>query len=90
MNQEQYAAVARQILLMLCGGFVAKGYVDDATLQVIVASLIALGTAGYGIWKRREAGLIQSAANQPSVTKVVASPDMANVTLADNPKVQAG
>jgi hypothetical protein len=62
MNQEQFITLLRQTLIALSAGFVTKGYVDDATLQMIVSGLVGLATVAWGLYVRRKAGLISAAA----------------------------
>jgi len=78
MNQDQIISLVRQILLTLGGSLVGKGYVDDATMTMIVGGIVSLVTGFWGLYARREKGLIVSAAAQPSVCKIVALPTMAH------------
>jgi hypothetical protein len=41
---------------------VTKGYIDSGTLEAVVGAIVTLGTAGYGLWVRRQNGLITSVA----------------------------
>lgn len=47
MNAEQWWGVIRTILAALGGWVVAKGYVDNATLQAVLG---ALGTIFVAVW----------------------------------------
>jgi hypothetical protein len=59
----QISTAFRQLLLFAGGFAVARGWLSDDQLQIIVPAAITLGIAGYGLWKRRRTGLIQSAAH---------------------------
>jgi len=47
MDSSVVGGIVRTILASVGGVLVAKGYVDDATLQACIGALITLGT---GIW----------------------------------------
>ena len=59
----QISTAFRQLLLFAGGFAVAKGWVSDDQLQIIVPAVITLGIAGYGIWKRNPTNLVKSAAH---------------------------
>lgn len=54
MNVEQVWGVVRTILAALGGWVVAKGYVDDATLQAVLGALGTLFVAGWSVWSKRQ------------------------------------
>ncbi|CAN7338189.1 hypothetical protein LJR090_002569 [Bosea sp. LjRoot90] len=76
-NNVQFWSFLRQILLTVGGGLVTKGYLDSGTLEAIVGALITIATAVYGLWLRRKAGLVASAAALPEVSKIVTTPALA-------------
>jgi len=78
MNQDQLISLLRQILLTFGGVLVGKGYVDDATMTMIVGGVVAIVTGLWGLYARREQGLVASAAAQPGVTQILASRDIAD------------
>ena len=49
MNAAVVGTIARSILLSLGGFFVAKGYLDNETLQQVVSAVVVLFTAGWGV-----------------------------------------
>jgi hypothetical protein len=59
----QISTAFRQLLLFAGGFAVAKGWLSDDQLQIIVPAVITVGVAAYGVWKRRPAGLVKSAAH---------------------------
>jgi len=83
MNKDQVISLLRQILLTLGGALVGKGYVDDATMTMIVGGIVAIVTGLWGLYTRREQGLIASAASQPGVRKIVASRSIADAIPND-------
>lgn len=53
MNMDQVAGVLRTILAAGGGYFVAKGYVDNATMMSIVGAVVTIVTAGWSVWAKR-------------------------------------
>lgn len=47
-------------------------------LTAIVGGIAAVVAAGYGIWQRRPAGIVASAAKLPEVAKIEAAPALAD------------
>lgn len=80
----QITTALRQILLFAGGFIVAKGWVSDDQLQIIVPAILTLAVAGYGIWKRREAGLVKSAADALNGKGVIIAPQAMADKLPDN------
>ncbi len=60
MNSEQITSLARQILLVLGGGLVTHGYLDNGTLNIVIGAIVTLATAAYGIYARRNTALVVS------------------------------
>lgn len=71
MNQEQIISILRQIMLVVGGGLVTKGYVDATTLNTVIGALLALGASGWAIYTRRPHGVIASAADQEGVLEIL-------------------
>ena len=86
MNQVQIVSLVRQVLLSLSVGFVTNGVMTDAQLQAIVSGLIGIGVVLWGLYARRSAGVVASAASLPEVSQIVTTPAIAAVT---NDKVVA-
>ncbi|WP_439572647.1 Pam3-gp28 family putative phage holin [Phreatobacter sp.] len=83
MNMEQVWTLLRQALLFAGGILVGKGYLDAETLTAIVGGLLTILTALYGLWKRSPVQIVEAAAHQPGVQKIVA-PSLAAETRAPN------
>lgn len=77
LNSIQLWSLARQLLLAVGGGLVAKGYLDSGTLEAIVGAVITLATSAYGLWVRRKAGLVATAAALPEVKEIVTTAEIA-------------
>lgn len=80
----QITTALRQILLFAGGLAVARGWLTDSQLEVVVPAVITLAVAGYGIWKRRPAGIIKSAAHLKQVHAVITEPKVAKAVPAEN------
>jgi O-antigen/teichoic acid export membrane protein len=70
----QISTAFRQILLFAGGFAVAKGWLSDDQLATVVPAVVTLGIAAYGIWKRRTAGLVKSAARAIDGTGAIIVP----------------
>lgn len=77
INNVQFWSFLRQILLAVGGGLVTKGYLDSGTLEAIVGAIITIATAIYGLYIRRKAGLVATAAALPEVAKIITTPEIA-------------
>lgn len=84
MNQEQFLSLLRTILQVAGGALVTKGYVDDATMQATIGAILTIGATAWGIYARRDNGLVESAAAVPGVTEIRARPDIAQSVPARN------
>lgn len=49
MNAAVIGTIARSVLLSLGGVFVAKGYLDNDTMQQVVSAVVVLFTAVWGV-----------------------------------------
>jgi len=53
MTSEMWLGVSRHLLTVIGGGFVAKGYLDANSLNVIVGAVTSLLGVGLSIWNKR-------------------------------------
>lgn len=53
MNAEQIWGIVRTILAAAGGYVVAKGWIDNATLQAVLGALGTLFVAGWSVWSKR-------------------------------------
>ena len=53
MNADQVWGIVRTILAAGGGYVVAKGYVDNATLQAVLGGLGTIFVAGWSFWSNR-------------------------------------
>lgn len=83
MNMTQVWTLLRQALLFGGGILVGRGIIDAATMETLVGAAITILTALYGLWLRSPTQIVETAAAQPGVQKIVA-PDMAATTKAIN------
>jgi hypothetical protein len=78
MTSEQIWSLVRTLLQMGGSALVARGLLDDGSMQVIVGALMAIITTLYSVYIRRPAGLVATTAALPDVkTVVVATNDLA-------------
>lgn len=75
-TSEQFWSLVRTLLQMLGAGLVTRGYLDEASLQVLLGAVMAIVTTLYSLWIRRKAGLVATAAALPEVAKIVTTPDI--------------
>lgn len=54
MNAEQIWGIVRTILAAAGGWFVAKGYVDNATLQSVIGAIGTLFIAVWSVWSKKK------------------------------------
>jgi hypothetical protein len=96
MNTAQIASAARILIVFLGGIAVSRGwatqdqidFLSDATmLTAVVGGVAALVAAVYGVWMRRPAGIVASAAKLPEVSEIKAAPRL--VDRVDDAKVTA-
>lgn len=94
MNTAQIASAARILIVFLGGIAVSRGwatqdqidFLSDATmLTAVVGGVAALVAAVYGVWMRRPAGIVTSAAKLPEVSEIKAAPRL--VDRVDDAKV---
>lgn len=76
-TSEQFWSLVRTLLQMLGAGLVTRGYLDEASLQVLLGAVMAIVTTLYSLYIRRKAGLVAAAAALPEVAKIVTTPALA-------------
>jgi len=76
-TSEQFWSLVRTLLQMLGAGLVTRGYLDEASLQVLLGAAMAIVTTLYSLYIRRKAGLVAAAAALPEVAKIVTTPGLA-------------
>lgn len=52
MKTEEILSLARTILTFVGSWVVQRGYVDEATLQMVIGSVLTLGSAGWSIYDK--------------------------------------
>lgn len=52
MKTEEILSLARTILTFIGSWVVHRGYVDEATLQMVIGSVLTLGSAGWSIYDK--------------------------------------
>lgn len=77
MNSEQILSLIRTVLQI--GGSVAvtSGYITGGELEAIIGVVVTIAATAWGIWTRRNAGLVASAAAVPAVARIEAAPSVA-------------
>lgn len=61
MNIEIVKTIVRQILIALLSAAVAKGFIEGDMIEPIVAGVLAIGTAIWGIYaKKKDQAVIKS------------------------------
>lgn len=71
MNYSQSVEILRQLLTMGGTYFVAQGVMTNNQESAIVSGIIALFSVAWGVYSRRQNGLIKATAALPAVDKVV-------------------
>ena len=94
MNKEQIVGALRIILPSILAFAVGKQWlsadqVGSVTETIIAAAtaVITLGSIIWSIWTHAKTNEINRVSKLPEVTKIVASPLIAEGPLKDNPKV---
>lgn len=54
MTAEQIWGIVRTILAAAGGWVVAKGYIDNATLQAVIGALGTLFVAAWSVWSKKK------------------------------------
>lgn len=96
MIAPQLASAVRLVVVFVGGILVSQGFLTQAQLDFasdttlltgIIGAIGAIAAAGYGIWKRRPAGIIADAAKLPEVKRVVT--DLTTAEAIPSSKVSA-
>lgn len=88
MNSEQVASLLRTILQIGGGIAVSKGWTDESTATALIGAIVTIAVTAWGLYARRNTGLVQSVAALPQVAQIVTtSPKIAD---AAGPKVVTG
>lgn len=82
---EQVLSFIRTLVQSVAAGLAAKGIIDAQGQTVLVAFVMWLIPTVWGLWVRRKAGLVASAAALPEVAHIVATPEIAH--KVDRPDV---
>lgn len=83
MNTEQITGGLRLVIGYALAYIAGKGWISHDDVVQLAPLLVALCVAGYGIWKKRDAGLVQS------VKKVQGMEEVKIDTRAATPAVAA-
>jgi hypothetical protein len=85
INPEQLAALLRTIGQVLGGVIATHGWMTDSEWAALSGGIATILLTVWGIFARRDAALIASAANVPVTEKVVVSSPV--IAKSENPKV---
>ncbi len=77
MMNEQLLSIIRTLVQTAAAAFGTYGYLDDKGQTVVVAFAMWLIPTVWGLYVRRKAGLVASAAALPEVARIVTTPEMA-------------
>ncbi|SFV11354.1 hypothetical protein SAMN02799631_05253 [Methylobacterium sp. 174MFSha1.1] len=86
MNQDQLTTLLRTLLQFGGGIAVGRGWIDAETSTALTGALVTLLVTVWGLYVRRNAGLVASAAALPSVKVILADP--ATADAVPSPKVR--
>ena len=50
MDAAVLGGIIRAIIAAVGGGFLAQGYVDESTLNIIIGALASLASAAWSVW----------------------------------------
>ncbi len=73
---EQVLSFVRTLVQTGAGFLAAKGLLDDQGQTIVVAFVMWLIPTAWGLYVRRKAGLVASAAALPEVKQIIASPSI--------------
>lgn len=74
---EQILSFLRTLVQSGASALAAKGLIDQQGETVLVAFVMWLIPTAWGLWVRRKAGLVATAAALPEVAKIVTTPEIA-------------
>ena len=72
MNTEQVASLIRTLLQFAGALAVSKGWTDESTAAAVTGAVLTLAVTAWGLYARRNAALVASAAAVPGVDTIVA------------------
>lgn len=95
MNTEQLTSGLRSLVAALFAYAAGKGWISHDDALQLTPLIVTAGIVGYGIWKRRDGGLVQAAKSVKGMEAMrvdtsVATTEVANMALSgskDNQKV---
>lgn len=73
-NKEQTLSLFRTLLQILGTILVTRGVLTGAEWEAILSSILIIAPTIWGIWVRRNTGLINAAAAVPAVEKIITDP----------------
>jgi hypothetical protein len=73
-NQEQTLSLLRTLLQIGGTALVTRGILTGAEWEAILAAILIIVPTVWGIWVRRNAGLVEAAAAVPNVQQIIADP----------------
>lgn len=80
---EQVLSFTRTLVQSAAAGMVAKGLIDEQGQTVLVAFVMWLVPTAWGLYVRRKAGLVASAAALSEVSTIVTTAKMAQAVNDD-------
>lgn len=84
MNSEQLTSLLRTVLQFAGGIAVGRGWIDAETSTAIVGALVTIAVTLWGLYARRNTGLVAAAAAVPGVQTITAAPALADKVPAVN------
>lgn len=78
MNQDQLTTLLRTLLQFGGGIAVGRGWIDADTATALTGALLTLLVTAWGLYVRRNAGLVASAAALPAVKTILVDPATAH------------
>lgn len=81
-NQEQTLSLVRTLLQIIGASVVTNGYMTGGQWEALVGAVLTIGVTVWGIWVRRNTGLVEAAAAVPEVQKIVTDPVTAVKTVS--------
>jgi hypothetical protein len=82
-NQEQILSLVRTLLQIIGASVVTNGYMTGAQMEAFIAAILTIGVTVWGLWARRNTGLVEAAAAVPNVQQIIADPKTALKTASE-------
>lgn len=92
MNTEQITGGLRLVIGYALAYVAGKGWISHDDVVQLAPLLVAICVAGYGIWRKRDAGLLQTAKEnvkgleEVKIDTSVATPAVAAIALSSKPE----